>query len=240
MRKDLQDGSGYSQAIDIWSIGCVTAILLTNEHLFPDAPDLRANDVAIPHLRMNLSKLDNDRRWQSIGHRAKSFIRGCLATDENKRLTAKQCLALEWFQHPHYKAEFDAAYKHAIADWRPREYDDDVVEFIDTSHIRIAREPTPEEDTRSRHFDEPPPDRPFPEDLDSMVSRFRPGTLNASPVRRRQSIVDEYGDFDEGVFDELVDQQLSLASQNATANIAALQAHARLPPPLTQRKMVFR
>lgn len=147
MQQDLQDGSGYSKAIDMWSIGAVTAMLLTNQPIFPDGRELVSGMTTLSQFSSHLQVIDGGSEiWQRVGRRAKAFLKGCLTTHEEDRLTASEGLKHKWFTHPRYHAEFDAAYQRAIQDWKPRAEDPGLVEDIDTSDIPIEHE------TRSRHF----------------------------------------------------------------------------------------
>lgn len=126
----------------MWSIGCVTANLLANQAIFPDGA------LTPSQCSSYLKVLDGDSEiWSNVGHRAKDFLRGCLAIKEEDRLTSAQGLEHPWFTHPLYRAEFDAAYQRSIQDWQPRNHDADLIEFLDTSDIKpeIA-------EVRSRHF----------------------------------------------------------------------------------------
>lgn len=191
--------------------------------------------MTTPQINDRLRVFEVDSKWTHIGHRAKSFIKGCLTTDGSQRLTAEQCLALPWFQHPYYKAEFDAAYKHTISDWSPRYQEDDIIEVMDTSDLGHLEQDSDDEDITSRHFQPAPiqpPHQTSKAGIDGMIARFRPHDLHVSPVHMPDSI-----DFDE--IDDL-DRNLDLASQNTAANIAALHVHARQAPPPTQRKRIYR
>lgn len=238
LAKDLQHKDGYGQAVDLWSIGCVAATILTSDSFFADVDEWRTGSMTLSEIHERLTVLEVDRKWEHIGHRAKSLIRGCLTLDEDRRLTAEQCLTLPWFQHPYYKADFDAAYKHAISDWAPRELDDDVIQFIDTRTL-VPESQSDDEETPSRHFEpaQEPSAREPSIDMASNMARFRPienHQLHASPIRIPDSLIDSFED----VVDD-VERNLSLASQNTAANKrAALQIHARQPPPIKQRRRI--
>ena len=166
MKRSLE-GKGYSKAIDIWSIGCVTATLLTSDLIFDDQGEENAathpDDGAQGDPdRWNLSIMDAGGPWNSVGRKAKSFIRGCLVVDGGERLTAKQALLHPWFTNKHYAAEIEAAYERAIQDWEPRERASNLIEFIDTADV-VPAVSGPEymkffdEETKSRHFQDLPP-----------------------------------------------------------------------------------
>jgi serine/threonine protein kinase len=100
--------------------------------------------------------METKERWQHVGRKAKSFIRGCCVPNESQRLTAKQALLHEWFTNKYYAQELEAAYQRAINDWMPRAETDDVVEFIDTG-VAAAGTGLFAGDTTSPHFLSPPP-----------------------------------------------------------------------------------
>jgi serine/threonine protein kinase len=164
---------GYSKAVDIWSIGCLTAALLTNRSIFPDESpnfeDRASLRARHPTERWGLKIMDVGKEWKSIGRKAKSFIRGCLRLDECGRLSAKQALLHEWFTNKHYAVEIEAAYQRAIEDWVPRDLNDDVVESIDTSAAtdaaklvsadveRLEEQVRPHDLTEAQQYSLPPP-----------------------------------------------------------------------------------
>lgn len=132
---------GYSKAIDIWSIGCITAHLLTGRILFEqdeiiekvrqdDSPEKRR----LPMVQdLSLDFMNTALHWRSIKRNAKLFVRQCVTVDETERLTAKQALLHLWFTSWRYASELEAAYDRAIRDWKPRNVGQDVVEYLETS-----------------------------------------------------------------------------------------------------------
>jgi serine/threonine protein kinase len=160
--KNNRRTAGYSKAIDIWSIGCITTTLLTNELIFER--DYDEQDVANrwPHGRpsrklWDLSILETRGEWQTISRKAKSFVRGCLSLNESERLTAEQAMNHEWFTNKHYAKEIEAVYRRAIADWKPRDHGGSLIEFLNTTKTieestRTRDDERMVEDTRSRHF----------------------------------------------------------------------------------------
>ena len=161
MKRDLQH-QGYSKAIDIWSIGCISATLLTNDMIFPAETDEYAANPATPSAqessqRWNLSIMDTGHAWRSIGRKAKSFVRGCLVLEEDQRLTAKEALDHAWFTNRYYAADIEAAYQRAIQDWTPRRKSGDLIEFVNTTDVvppssRPGHIEQPTEAVKSHHF----------------------------------------------------------------------------------------
>lgn len=131
---------GYSQAIDVWSVGCVTAFLTASEPLFPDPPHFCDTMRQHPGDQDDTGKhgvrvMKTAASWYGVGRKLKSFIRDCLRDDESRRPTAKQALQHPWFTNRHYAAELEAAYDRAIGDWQPRDHDENAVVYFDTSEL---------------------------------------------------------------------------------------------------------
>ncbi|KXT00342.1 hypothetical protein AC578_5878 [Pseudocercospora eumusae] len=164
---------GYSKAIDMWSVGCVGAALVTGHALFPDG------SVSDEECLKHFAKLEQDEDWQELGHRGKAFIKGCLTINEEQRLTAKQALQMPWFTHPFYKSDFDAAYQHAIADWQPKRPDSNLVEHIDTTE---AVERAQRESRRSQHFNSGQATFRLYPNVQHTTRKGRSDELHASPA----------------------------------------------------------
>ncbi|USW51669.1 Putative serine/threonine-protein kinase, active [Septoria linicola] len=157
-KQTLEERSGYSKAVDIWSVGCVACTLLGSDVLFPEVRNISAASITKDDYDARMYKFHNGREWLNVGRRAKAFIQGCLTFEEDSRLTAIEALASEWLTHPHYRAEMDAAYQRAIADWKPKVYEEDeLIEHMDTTlHVEKAQAKA---EVRSRHFaPDPSPD----------------------------------------------------------------------------------
>ncbi|GAD97402.1 serine/threonine protein kinase, putative [Paecilomyces variotii No. 5] len=110
--------SGYTKAVDLWSLGCITAVLLTGGSPFMD-PDtgLYSEELA---QECNLERLEADEKWINVGERPKDFVHRLLVLDENSRMDVKQALRHCWFTNPSHKEEFDLLYKRAVKGWNPR------------------------------------------------------------------------------------------------------------------------
>ncbi|KAF2196325.1 hypothetical protein GQ43DRAFT_383577 [Delitschia confertaspora ATCC 74209] len=126
VNKTIPEEKGYSASVDMWSIGCITASMLSGEHLFVNRNSVFERDPKHVILQLSsacdLSALDDqtDPRWNKVGQRPKAFIKELLVLEEHDRLTAGEALEHPWFSNKHYAAEYDALYKRAIKDWRPR------------------------------------------------------------------------------------------------------------------------
>ncbi|KAF1933448.1 kinase-like protein [Didymella exigua CBS 183.55] len=131
---------GYSLSVDMWSIGSITAAILTGEQIFscrqngPFEEDARRVIVQLA-AQCDLSVLDDEYHplWGSIASAPKDFIKRLLVLDEEDRMSATEALSHIWFTHPMMAAEFEAQYERSIRKWRPRRKDDQLIEQISTS-----------------------------------------------------------------------------------------------------------
>ncbi|KAK4977363.1 hypothetical protein LTR28_007211 [Elasticomyces elasticus] len=136
----LPEDQGYSKAVDMWSIGCITAALVTGDVIFTDKTDPAYDtnpSAVILNLaaRCDLAIVDAGGSWEGIGHRAKDFVKRLLVLDEAKRMDVKQALEHPWFTNKHHAAEFEALYHRAIRNWKPRRKIFNVIEQMSTSHL---------------------------------------------------------------------------------------------------------
>jgi protein-serine/threonine kinase len=113
----MQSDRGYTKAADLWSLGCLTAVVLTGEPLFDNAPkSCKMNS----HRTRAIEKLKWKMNRRQVGQRAQDFVFQLLQHDASKRMDVKQALQHEWFTNPAHKSEFDALYERSIRDWKPR------------------------------------------------------------------------------------------------------------------------
>lgn len=154
---------GYSLSVDMWSIGSITAAILTGEQIFscrqngPFEEDARRVIVNLA-AQCDLSILDDEYHplWGPIAPAPKDFIKRLLVLDEDNRMSATEALNHIWFTHPMMAAEFEAQYERSIRGWRPRPKDDQLIEQISTSkpasNSAQSFTSTPADDTASRFF----------------------------------------------------------------------------------------
>ncbi|UPX12609.1 Non-specific serine/threonine protein kinase [Ascochyta rabiei] len=128
---------GYSLSVDMWSIGSITAAILTGEQIF----GCRQNDsfeedprrvIIKLAAQCDLSILDDEFHplWGPIAQAPKDFIKRLLVLEEEDRMSASEALDHIWFTHPYMAAEFDAQYERSTRDWTPRHKDDQLIEQI--------------------------------------------------------------------------------------------------------------
>ncbi|KAL4817103.1 kinase-like domain-containing protein [Aspergillus spinulosporus] len=123
-----QNREGYTKAADLWSLGCLAAVLLTGEPVFDNIPNGRDETCrlkAIENLDVRMNRLN-------VGERAQDFVLRLLQQDVCKRMDVKQALQHMWFTNPSHKADFEALYKRCIRDWKPRTADKPLIVKLDT------------------------------------------------------------------------------------------------------------
>ncbi|KAJ4367137.1 hypothetical protein N0V83_007667 [Neocucurbitaria cava] len=126
---------GYSKSIDMWSIGSITAAILTGDVIFTDRnhpkylEDPRTVIVELAAV-CDLSILDEEDHplWRTVGRRPKQFIRGLLVLDEEVRLTASEALRHPWFSC--YTEAFEDLYARSVEGWQPRQKSLQLIERI--------------------------------------------------------------------------------------------------------------
>ena len=133
---------GYDASVDIWSIGAVTAMLLTAElpsySLKPDRSHrkaLRHFDGSVPLTQYDLTALDSSQHstWSYIAARPKDFVKRMLNPDPSQRPSAVQALQHTWFTKRIYKQDMDAIYERAIRGWQPSPAS--IPKIVDISHL---------------------------------------------------------------------------------------------------------
>ncbi|PGH07417.1 CAMK protein kinase [Polytolypa hystricis UAMH7299] len=109
---------GYTKAVDMWSLGCLTVVLLTGGSPFTDPNTLEYSEEMA--FNCNLDALEMDKEWQQVGERPKDFVRKLLVQDPERRMIAKGALIHGWFANPvHYQA-FHEVYTRSVKGWDPR------------------------------------------------------------------------------------------------------------------------
>lgn len=140
----MAQNKGYSSAIDLWSIGCVSALMLTGSLAF----NHRDGDQDIGHINSrsvsayDLTQIDQgSHSWEGVPTRARKFVTSLLVLQEDKRPTARRALEHPWFTNDICSPGYDAVYQKSIRDWKPSAiHKEDIVVNIDTSDIAV---PTP-------------------------------------------------------------------------------------------------
>ncbi|KAE8870029.1 hypothetical protein PTNB29_00373 [Pyrenophora teres f. teres] len=158
LNRAIPSDGGYSKSVDMWSIGSITAILLTGEALFVDRshPEYHTNpkDVIVGLAAVcDLRVLDEDHHpyWGVVGDLPKHFIKNLLVLKEEDRMTASIALVHPWFSS--YAEDTKKVYARTIAAWKPRKKNIQLVERI-ISPLPAAgmSNKTSSYVTTSRHF----------------------------------------------------------------------------------------
>lgn len=127
LNRAIPSGQGYSKAVDMWSIGSITATLLAGDVIFTNREDPQydkdpAGVILGLSSKCDISIIDDkgDTVWGTVGNRPKDFIKKLLVLEEEDRMTATEALSHPWFSNECHAAEFEALYERSIADWQPR------------------------------------------------------------------------------------------------------------------------
>lgn len=112
----MQNDKGYTKAADLWSLGCLTAVVLTGESVFDN---VRKGCGMNFHRTRAIEKLEGTMNRRQVGQRAQDFVFQLLQHDASERMDVKQALQHEWFTNPAHKSDFDALYERSIRDWKP-------------------------------------------------------------------------------------------------------------------------
>lgn len=115
---------GYTKAVDMWSIGCVTAAMLIGRSAFvmsqaSTGRQPSAATVINAAAKCDLSVLDDVGVWGEIDGAAKDFIKRLLVLDEGSRLTADAAIIHSWFTQERHGHRMAKRYDEAIASWKP-------------------------------------------------------------------------------------------------------------------------
>lgn len=105
---------GYSKAIDLYSLGRVTVVLLTgttptHQPFSSDSQPMDEQEC----LELELVEL-------GITGDAKNFLRKLLTLDEKQRMNVKQALCHSWFTYLPNKDKLEKLYQISIEQWKPR------------------------------------------------------------------------------------------------------------------------
>lgn len=178
---------GYTKAIDLWSLGCVTVVLLTGGYPFfePGSAEFSKKQAS----RCNLDPLEKSQPWQDVGARPKDFVRRLLLLDEGQRMTAKESLTHEWFTDDVYRTDFEELYRRSIRQWRPRMPREPVIELIEADNVKSLASlqsigPNDQKSRRKSLRPVDPPYKPFPRRLHNQA--FFPKRRN-SPFHNAMS-----------------------------------------------------
>ncbi|QGA16780.1 hypothetical protein EYB26_004450 [Talaromyces marneffei] len=108
--------AGYTKSVDLWSVGCVTVVLLIGTPPFPFSV---SGDVGYIEPG-DLNEMFMSTKSTEASTMARNFVLSLLVLDERKRLNSKQALQHSWFSNEQYQSKLQQLYEEAIQDWHPR------------------------------------------------------------------------------------------------------------------------
>lgn len=170
----------------MWSLGCVTVVLLTGGSPFVNQKTNRYCQKLAQEC--NLQQLDHVAEWQLVGRRPKDFVKRLLILDEEERLTAREAKQHWWFSNDFHKLDFEEVYHRATKHWRPRIVRTPVIEMIDAEQLRelpvlqksdlIGRRNS----RRKSPMPVDPPYKPYPRSMSfSLLPKRRPAIPGMMP-----------------------------------------------------------
>ena len=157
-------------ATDMWSLGIISALILTGESVF----ERSKNEILSPAAALNaaaecdLAKMVYSPLWQNVSNPAKDFVRSLLVLDEKARLNVEQALKHVWFTDYKRREVIQHQYKEAIGGWMPSrpllDFKEDLALFRQASKSTLDVRPHPLHDpsllTIHKSILMPPPARP--------------------------------------------------------------------------------
>ncbi|MCJ1388318.1 Meiosis-specific serine/threonine-protein kinase mek1 [Xylographa bjoerkii] len=131
-RNPLVKEQSYTKAVDLWSLGCVTVLLLTGSTPFSKGlADRRATFEAISDAaaKCDLSPLRIMPQWRAASESLQDFMEKLLVLKEASRMTAQEALLHLWF-NGEYKEDWDSTYRFSVKEWKARTNNFTIVETI--------------------------------------------------------------------------------------------------------------
>jgi serine/threonine protein kinase len=127
-------------AADMWSLGVLTACMLTGHSIIPRDEMSQLSQKEISERFLGLDYYTRH-KWQNLTPRALRFLRGLLSLQPDQRFTATQALHQSWFKKPLSEATLlEDRYLQVIKFWRPRSLDE-VIEHLPSRTKLLPAEP---------------------------------------------------------------------------------------------------
>ena len=82
----------YDEKCDIWSVGVITYMLLTDKSPFIGNTEEETRNMIQNH------DYTSNLEWKELSNKAKSFIKGLLTRDVDKRFSAEEAVNDQWLQ----------------------------------------------------------------------------------------------------------------------------------------------
>lgn len=157
-------------ATDMWSLGIISALMLTGEFVLESFKNENASPAAAldAAAECDLAKTIHSPLWQNISNLAKDFVRNLLILDEKARLSVEQALEHVWFTDDKRRKVIRHQYEEAIGGWMPSrpllDFKEDLALFRQASKSTLDVRPHPLHDpsvlTIYKSILMPPPARP--------------------------------------------------------------------------------
>ncbi|KAL3463966.1 kinase-like domain-containing protein [Aspergillus heterothallicus] len=135
---------GYTKAADLWSLGALTAVLLTGE---PPFDDMRWGCITSDEKVTGLMNLKARLEKNKVGERAQDFVMRLLEHVAAKRLDVNEALQHPWFTNSSHKADFEALYKRSTRDWTTRMVKSPRIVPLDLYHGPYGSQPQEAEES---------------------------------------------------------------------------------------------
>ncbi|KAF7907570.1 uncharacterized protein EAF01_005156 [Botrytis porri] len=120
---------GYTTAADMWSFGILTWNLLTGEIWISRGRSSQLEEIQAAKNFLSSDEKEVASKWSHLHRRARSFLRGLLASDASQRMTAVQTINHPWYKKPPVSDAIEQAYQRVTRFWKPRD-DDDILEYL--------------------------------------------------------------------------------------------------------------
>lgn len=133
----IDSSRGYTASADMWSLGVLTACMLTGHSVIPrdEMSQLSQQEIAERFLGLDAH---TRHKWQDLTPRALRFLRRLLSIKPEQRMTASQALEHSWFKEPLTEATLlETKYWQVIQFWTPRSNGDQVIEHL-PSRIKLV------------------------------------------------------------------------------------------------------
>lgn len=121
--------TGYTRAVDMWSLGVLTACMFTGDTIIPrhELPELSCEEIAARYEGLDDSPAAFG--WLHIPPRARRFIRRLIIVNPEERMAADEALNDSWFTKPAGEAvALKAAIGRICRFWTKRESNDNLLE----------------------------------------------------------------------------------------------------------------
>lgn len=114
----------------MWSFGILAWNLLTGEPSIPRGRLTQLEEMQITRNFISADEKDAAQKWSYLNPRARSFLRGLLVSDAEKRMTAMQAVNHPWYKKPPISTLMEQAYDRVIKFWKPRDHNADILEYL--------------------------------------------------------------------------------------------------------------